>query len=143
MLSKNVRIQFSLWNLNSMECDRLYEAWNVTMRNVLNVDRKTHRYLIEHLSGTLHPKVMLLSRYVRFHKTLITSDKFAIRFLSRLGETDNRTIMGKTLSSIMQECNVKCLHDLTPTLAKMKCRYFPTPTGEMWRIPVIRECLDA
>ena len=51
-------------------------------------------------------------------------------------------MMGQTLSYMINECEVKHLLELTPTLVKQKCRYFPTPAGEMWRIPVIQECLD-
>ena len=66
----------------------------------INVDRCTHRYLIETISNSLHPKIMLASRYVTFHKSLITSSKLSVRVLARLVETDQRTVMGRTLDSL-------------------------------------------
>ena len=49
----------SLWDLYSKGCERIYAAWNVAIRICFNVDRSTHRYLIEELSDSIHPKVML------------------------------------------------------------------------------------
>ena len=71
----------SLWDLMSNEAEKLYRSWNVMVRNFLNLDKKTHRSLIEPLSGHLHLKTMLLSRFVRFHKGLVNSPKFTFDFL--------------------------------------------------------------
>ena len=111
----------------------------------MSIDLLTHRYLIEPLSGCLHPKVMLLSRFVKFHDCLISSNKFAIRYLARLKECDNRTVMGKTITYLMRECKLPPdqLSQLTPQLVKKKCQYFSVPEGEEWRVPVINECLNA
>ena len=87
-----------LWDILSADCERLYKSWNVTVRNVCNLERRTHRYLIEPLSGCLHPKVMLASRLVSFHKSLVNSTKFSVRFLARLVEKDRRTVLGSTLA---------------------------------------------
>ena len=69
------------WDLLSSECDRLYKSFNVAIRKVLDVDRCTHRYMIEPLSGSQHLKVMLESRYATFYKTLVTSKKTTIRYV--------------------------------------------------------------
>ena len=52
--------------------------------------------------------------------------------------------MGKTISYLLSECNLQPsqLSQLTPHLVKQKCRYFPIPEGEEWRIPILEECLD-
>ena len=49
-----------LWDLFSNECERLYKSWNVTIRQVFNLDRKTQRSLIEPISGFNHLKTMLI-----------------------------------------------------------------------------------
>ena len=77
-----------LWDPLSNSCDRIYRSWNVAMRNVLNLDRKTHRYMIEPLSDCIHPKIMLLSRMVAFYKMQLDSPKFCIRYLIKLAEKD-------------------------------------------------------
>ena len=67
------------------------------MRNVLNVDRTTHRYLIEPLSNTLHPKIMLISRMIGFYKSQLESPKFCIRYLANIAADDLTTALGRTL----------------------------------------------
>ena len=93
-------------DLFSADCDRLYKAWNVAVRHAWNVPNTTHRYLIELISGSLHPKVMLASRYTGFVKSLLTSPKYPVRVLARLCATDNRTVMGCSLSQIGRECGI-------------------------------------
>ena len=97
------------WDIFSKECEKLYASWNVTIRMVFNLDRCTHRYLIESISNCLHPKVMLASRYVTFYRSLVTWKKFGVRFLARIQERDNRT-----LESLMTECEKEVLlHECT------------------------------
>ena len=57
----------NLWNLFSKECERIYTSWNIAMRQCYNLNRTTHRYLIESVTGALHPKVLLCSRYSGLH----------------------------------------------------------------------------
>ena len=130
------------WDINSRECDKLYKSWNVTIRHVYKLDRRTHRYFIEPISQCLHPRVMLASRYVTFHKSLIKSNKLGVRFLARLNENDNRTLLGRTLGSLAQECCVNDIGSLAPSLVKKMCPYFSVPELEKWRIPIVKELLS-
>ena len=132
-----------LWDPLSPECERLYKSWNVTLRHIFNVDRKTHRYLIEPMSQCVHPKVMLLSRLVGFRKTLANSPKFSIRYLCHVTEKDHSTVFGRTLHSILKECDLKEneFDKLNPQLVKRKILYQKVPEEEQWRVPVIREIL--
>ena len=132
----------SLWDLQSADCERIYKSWNVTMRNILNLDRTTHRYMIEPMSGCLHPKVMLMSRLTSFHKSLVGSPKFSVRFLARLAEKDMRTVMGRTLHYLVRQCNVNCLDDLNAPLVKESLKYAVVPEAEGWRVPLANELKD-
>ena len=93
----------SLWNLQSKEADKFFNSWNVLIRNVLNVDRKTHRFLVEPMSGHLHLKTLLMARFVSSHKGLRKSQKFTVRFLARLTENDHRTVYGKTFEYLLEQ----------------------------------------
>ena len=73
-----------LWNLFSDDCDRLYKAWNVAVRHAWNLPNTTHRYLIESISGSLNPKVMLASRYSKFVKSLQSSPKYSVKVLASM-----------------------------------------------------------
>ena len=53
-----------LWDLMSKDAEKVYTSWNVTVRNVFGLNRRTHRNLIEPLSNCLHLKGMLSGVYI-------------------------------------------------------------------------------
>ena len=127
-----------LWDVYSGDCDRFYKAWNVCMRIVFKLDRTTHRYLIETISNSLHPKVMLASRYIKFHEALKKSDKLGVRILATICENDQRTVLGKTLTKISDDCRCS-REELTANLVKKTMKYFPVPADEQWRTSIAEE----
>ena len=131
------------WDILSKECEKLYASWNVTIRMVFNLDRCTHRYLIESVSNCLHPKVMLASRYVTFYRSLVNLKKFSVRFLARLQERDNRTVLGRTLGYLLTECDLppSRLDELSAALVKKKCCYMSVPDAEVWRVHMLVELI--
>ena len=134
-----------LWNLFSDDFDRLYNAWNVAVRHAWNLPKTTHRYLIESISGSLHPKVMLASRYSKFVKSLQSSPKYSVRVLASMCTSDLRTVMGHSLDKICNECDMAISSDSsypTPAQIKKNMKYFPVPVNEKWRTGAITELLD-
>ena len=133
-----------LWNLRSKEAEKLFRSWNVMVRNALQIDRMTHRNLIEPLSGNLHLKPMLLSRFVKFYKGLISSPKFTVRFLARISERDMRTVLGRTLDYLTSECELERgkVESLTPLLVKRKVVYAPLPPESMWKFQLAKEVIS-
>ena len=130
----------SLWDIFSPDCERLFAAWNVAIRMCFDVDRATHRYFIEEMSDSLHPKVMLCSRFVSFHQSLLKCSKFPVRYLARLHESDQRTVFGRTLAHIAHECD----HPLpSKTLVKKKMKYCAVPNSEVWRSSLLTDLLKA
>ena len=110
----------------------------MAVRLAWKVPYRTHRYLIEGISGCLHPKVMLASRHVKFMEQLKSSSKMGVRVLASLATTDLRTVMGRTAAGLAQECGSK-IEDVTPSLVKRKMKYFDIPDNEKWRLGVIQE----
>ena len=86
---------------------------------------------------------MLASRYARFHKSLVDSSKFTIRFLAGLAEKDMRTVLGGTLEYLAKECNVSSIKRLSPSLIKKHLVYCETMPGMKWKESVAREMLSA
>ena len=81
----------SLYDLFSSKLDQLYSTWNKTVRILFQLPLDTHTYLIETVSKSLHPKVMLSSRFVNFHKTNSNTPRQAIQMLTRISCFDQRT----------------------------------------------------
>jgi len=105
------------WDLYSNNCERLYKAWNVACRIILKLDFKTHRYLIESLSNCIHPKVMLSSRFVKFHQSLLVSKKPLLRILCNFYKNDLRSIHGTNLSNIASTCGLP-IDNLNPIIVR-------------------------
>ena len=132
----------NLWDIFSADCEKLFKSWNVAIRMAFNVDRCTHRYLIETISNSIHPKTMLASRYVTYHRSLINSPKLCVRFLARLFERDNRTVLGKTLDMLCKLCDKEDLSLLSSNYVKSKLSYYNVPDEEMWRVETVTELLN-
>ena len=90
----------NLWDIFGKNCDKLYKSYNVAIRNTLKLDRCTHRYLLEPLSGVSHMQTMLSSRFVTFHKGLLSCSKLPVCFLARVYEDDLRTVHDRNVYEI-------------------------------------------
>ena len=133
-----------LWDIQSPECDRIFKAWNVMVRNVYHLDRCTHRYFVEPISGYLHPRTMLASRLVKFYRSCCDSYKLVMRLLVHLVESDNRTVLRRTLTLLLRECNLnnQSPEQLTPNILKTSCKYAAIPQDETWRLNLVKEIMD-
>ena len=68
-----------LWNLYEKEAMMVYNTWSVSIRKMFELDRKSHRYLLEPISGMPHIRQALIGRFVSFVHKLSTSKKDALR----------------------------------------------------------------
>jgi hypothetical protein len=78
---------------------------------------------------------------VKFVKSLTTSNKCAVRYLSALCQGDRRTLLGRTLCKIGFNCGV-APSDLSANLVKSSLQYFPVPDDQQWRVPLLMELID-
>ena len=110
----------NLYALFSKECNKIYTSWNIAVRDCFQLSRLTHRYLIEDISGSIHPMVALSSRLVNFDKSLINCCKPAIRLLANLKRKDCRTVHGNNLAQIAIKSDIKDMSELTSSTVKSK-----------------------
>ena len=77
-------------------------------------------------------------------KSLVNSNKFNVRFLARLFQADHRTVMGRTIGSLLDQCNLdgSRVDDLTAAVVKKNCCYFRMPETEQWRAPLLKELIN-
>ena len=128
----------SLWNIFGGQCDRLYTAWNNAVRDGFGIPRASHRYLIEEVSGHMHPMVMLSSRFLKFHQTLQKCSKSSIRYLCQLSTQNQRTSYGQNLSRIAVNMN----GELSCAKIKKVMRYCSVPEDQKWRVALILDLLE-
>ena len=119
------------------------EVNRVNEEEIAMIDCHTHHYFIEHVSACPHPKVMLASRYITFHKSLVNSGKFPVRFLARIKEKDRRTTLCRTLHTNLGLCKLpeSSLETISATTVKRMARYMKVPPQEQWRLPLLTELL--
>ena len=131
----------SLWNLFNGQCDWLYIAWNNAVRSALDLPRATHRYLIEGLSGHLHPQAMLPSRLLKFHHSISKCHKPCMKFLQELCRLNHQTAYCNNLSQISWSigCSVE---DLSYTQIKRELKYCPAPENQKWKVNLLKELLE-
>ena len=97
----------NLWNLYNRPCDKLYKSFNVSIRICFNVPRNCHRFMIQPLIDYPHPKIMLCSRFVKFHQTVTNCNKNSIRMLAKLTLIDDKTVYKQNLSKIARDCGTE------------------------------------
>ena len=128
----------NVWDLFSEDSQRLYKSYNVALRTIFNLPRKTHKYLLESLTDVPHLHVQLLSRYVTFAQSLLKNNSFEVRFLSRICFNDMRTILGRSMRKIAALCNQpNSLEQLNANMVKKKIKYAEISPTEEWRIGVM------
>lgn len=59
-----------LWNLFCREVEMIEKTWNTSVRLILDVPRNTHTRFIEPISECSHIKNILISRFLRFIKSI-------------------------------------------------------------------------
>ena len=90
-----------LWDLFSIEAERLEKSWNISQRILLDIHRNTHRYFVEPLSGTQHIQTSLHRRFIKFIDKINYSNKPVMRYMLSLINRDCRSTTGKNLRKIM------------------------------------------
>ena len=90
----------NLWNLFCHETEKLYAAYNVSIRQAYNLSFATLRYLIQSLIEHPHIKVQLCSRFMKFVANNDMCCKPVIRLLSELCKSDNRTVFRSNIFNI-------------------------------------------
>ena len=94
-----------LWDFHCTEADMIYNTWNMSVRRMFRLDRKTHRYFIEPVSEMKHLKTLLLRRFNKFIGKLLTTKKPAIKTVFKKICTNCMSTTGKNLRHLMLDCN--------------------------------------
>ena len=65
-----------------------------------------------------------------------------VRFLARLTESDNRTVLGRSLSTLHADCGTNDENFMvSPAIVKSKMTYKALPEEEAWRPKLGKELL--
>ena len=126
----------NLWNL--FNCDSLYTTWNNVIRNLFNLPRCTHRYLLEPVSETPHLMSMLTNRFIKFYNSLYYSVKPIVKNLRIIQEKDMRSTFGMNVYNM---CKINNTNDPL-TLARNTVEYQPIIDCDLWKVDILKELLN-
>ena len=105
----------------------------ITILKVLMIDQSI---LADDLLLSLLFGVLLFSRFASFHQSLLSCEKFQVRYLARLQQADQRTVFGRTLFKIGQECDTNVP---SKAVVKRKIKCFAVQEAETWRPPLLSD----
>ena len=128
-----------LWDMFSKTFQRLEKTWNVSVRIMLSLPRRTHRYLIEPLSGKPHIVKALWKRFLKFVNNIMVGEKKVLRRVMEMIKRDTRSVTGR---------NLRHLKQMSPDfdesgLDVYSKPYKEIPEEEEWRVPFIQELIEA
>lgn len=130
-----------LWDLQCKEANMIYNSWSASIRIMLGIDRKAHRYLIEPLSEQRHIKTSLKKRFLKFTKAMSMSKKTTANYVYEFMKFDCRSITGSNHRQIMLEC--KKMHvDLVLIKDVEKLVFQQIQPLDTWRLGFLKELLD-
>ena len=130
-----------LWDLFSREAEMLYNSWNKSVRLMSKVPLQTHRYFLEHLSGTRHLKITLIKRFLSFIGQIENSPKILPNILLQTIRRDCRSTTGSNLRNILMMTSKDDILELAPFETTLML-YEPVAPENRWRIPLIKELID-
>ena len=129
-----------LWDLFSMEAEKIENSYNISVRKMLGIPETTHRYLIQPLTGRKHLKQILGFRFLNFCEKLKTCKKEAVRTIFSKLMLDVRTTTGSNLKEIALLLN-KRVEDLSPSDANA-IEYHPIRIEDRYRVDLTWELLN-
>ena len=130
------------WDLFCKEADSIEKTWNTAMRKMLNLNRCTHRYFIEPLSGTKHIKFSLIQRFINFTQKIYSSIKTPLKTLYKSIRNDCRSITGKNLRNIMLLLEVNNIDSINRN-SMQKIKYHEASDNEKrCRINMVKELIE-
>ena len=130
-----------LWNLFGHGAQKLESSYNRSVKLMLGLPLETHRYLIEPLTGEVHIKKVLLSRYLGFIEKILSSEKKAIKMLVETSKKDVRSVTGQNLRQIMILLGKTSIEAIEKKDAD-DIKYFPISQEDSWKTDVIKEILE-
>ena len=126
-----------LWYLFSPAFQKLEKTWNTSHRLMLSLPLRTHRYLIEPLTGRPHIITSLWKRFLKFINCVSLSQKPVLSNMLHLAKQDCRSITGRNRRKI------ELIVNQDDNANKYLPPYCMIPDNEKWRIALVREIMDA
>ena len=130
-----------LWNLFGKEAIMVENSWNRSMRLMMDLPLRTHRYLLEPVVKEDHVKLLLAKLFLGFVEQIQKSSKpFLVQLLDKV-KYDVRSTTGNNLRMLMLRTQKSSVDELSKEDYK-KIDYHKIRDEEQWRLSLIDEIID-
>ena len=127
-----------LWDIFSKEANRLWATWHKTIKFAYNLPYATHRYLLNDLVPYDHIQKQVISRFIKFQKTVSRSDIPQVQILHNIQSKDYRSVYGRNSRQILRLSGASAIKDVNISNIIIN----PTPPGCEWRINLLKDVLS-
>ena len=130
-----------LWNLYGEEAGKFFRCWNTLTKLVWDLPRDTPVYFVDNLLSCGFPSFRkpILTRYVKFYRSLLSSPSREVAVLARIVGQDASSTTGNNILNIRLETQ---LLPRTSPLSKFHdalSKPCPVPAVCSWRIPTLEK----
>ena len=130
-----------LWNLFGPGAKRIESSFNKSVKVMLGLPVATHRSLIEPLTGQMHVKKLLISRFLGFMERISSCKKRAIKMLMETSKKDVRSITGQNLRNIMLLVGKTSVDKVEKKDAE-NIHYHTLENEDIWKVDAIKEIIE-
>ena len=128
-----------IWDLFGKPAESLLSSYNRSVRVFFNLPLRTHRNLIEPVTGCRHLFSVLVSRFLGFLDKIRASNKIVPKLLLSLIQKDTRCITGSNLRNIMLEVGKD---DVLKLVKSDSVKYFPLEKDDEWKSIVLSDLIE-
>ena len=106
-----------------------------------DVPYSTHRYLVEPL-GVEYALSMILSRYVKFIKSIKKSPKLAVQYLVEKVSRNCNTLTGRNIRYVLDKLNAEDIFKVNPDSVKTEFQFAKISEENSWRVNFVKELVN-
>ena len=132
-----------LWDFESEVFNQYCRVWNTCVKLTYDVPRSTHTYLVENiLADNFFPvKTEIMTRYMKFYKSLKLSQSPEIQHLVEVVSSDVRSSTSKNLSLIREVSGLNPM-SVSPNDVRKSVKINEIPQNDQWRPPLLEMLLN-
>ena len=123
----------------------MYHAWDTNIKLAWGVPRGTHTYFVDRMlgSGISHVRTDILSRYIKFFKSLRESPSIEVSGLAHIVARDVRTTTGMNLHHVQEMTGLDPWNCMGGQVRKvLDEKLVELPVQDEWRLPYLGRLLE-
>ena len=132
-----------LWDLYGTQAEQFYRCWNMCVKLSWDLPRSTHVIFVNHLLACGFPSIrqQVLTRYVKFFRSLLSSPSKEVAVVSRIVGSDASTNTGKNLLNMFLETKLKPMSSPLHLFYESILKPADIPTSDTWRLNLLSKYL--